>query len=185
MAPDPAPDSAPDSDRDATQNNGSAGMTFRPEFFKGLGLAAAVIILDQISKWWILSFVMQPPRVIPLTPFFNLVLGWNRGISFGFLDSGGWLSAWFLPLAAVAISAVLTVWLYRVRRLRAAVGLGLIIGGAMGNLIDRLQFGAVADFLDFYAWGTHWPAFNLADSAITVGAAVLILDSLFEKEKKS
>jgi len=180
-----APDPATDSDRDATQNNGPARMTFRPEFFKGLAVAAAVIIVDQISKWWILGFVMQPPQVIPLTPFFNLVLGWNRGISFGFLDSGGWLSAWFLPLAAVAISAVLAVWLYRVRHLRAAVGIGLIIGGAMGNLIDRLQFGAVADFLDFYAWGTHWPAFNLADSAITIGAAVLILDSLFEKEKKS
>ena len=82
-------------------------------------------------------------------------------------------------------SAALAVWLYRVRHLRAAVGIGLIIGGAMGNLIDRLRFGAVADFLDFYAWGYHWPAFNLADSAITVGAAVLILDSLFEKEKKS
>ena len=179
-----APDLAPDSDRDATQNNGSARMTFRPEFFKGLAVEAAVIIVDQISKWWILGFVM-PLQVIPLTPFFNLVLGWNRGISFGFLDSGGWLSAWFLPLAAVAISAILAVWLYRVRHLRAAVSIGLIIGGAIGNLIDRLQFGAVADFLDFYAWGTHWPAFNLADSAITIGAAVLILDSLFEKEKKS
>lgn len=176
---------APDPDRDAPRNSGPAGMTFRPEFRKGLAVAAAVIILDQISKWWILGTVMQPPRVIPLTPFFNLVLGWNRGISFGFFDSGGWLSAWFLPLAAVAISAALAVWLYRVRHLRAAVCIGLIIGGAMGNLIDRLRFGAVADFLDFYAWGYHWPAFNLADSAITVGAVVLILDSLFEKEKKS
>lgn len=176
---------APDPDRDTTQNNGPAGMTFRPEFFKGLGLAAGVIIVDKISKWWILGFVMQPPQIIPLTPFFNLVLVWNPGISFGFLDSGGWLSDWFLPLAAVAISAVLAVWLYRVRHLRAAVGIGLIIGGAMGNLIDRLQYGAVVDFLDLYAWDTHWPAFNLADSAITVGAAVLILDSLFEKEKKS
>ena len=176
---------APDPDRDTTQNNGPAGMTFRPEFFKGLAVAAVVIIVDKISKWWILGFVMQPPQIIPLTPFFNLVLVWNPGISFGFLDSGGWLSDWFLPLAAVAISAVLAVWLYRVRHLRAAVGIGLIIGGAMGNLIDRLQYGAVVDFLDFYAWDTHWPAFNLADSAITVGAAVLILDSLFEKEKKS
>ena len=180
-----APDPAPDSNRDVPKNNGPAGMTFRPVFFKGLAVAAAVIILDQISKWWILGFVMQPPRVIELTPFFNLVLGWNRGISFGLLDSGGWLSAWFLPLAVVAISAALTVWLYRVRHLRAAVGIGLIIGGAMGNLIDRLQFGAVADFLDFYAWGYHWPAFNLADSAITVGAVGLVLDALFEKEKKS
>ena len=160
-------------------------MTLTTHFRKGLAVTAMVLAVDQLTKWWIGFTVMQPPRVIEVTPFFNLVLGWNRGISFGFLDSGGWLSAWFLPLAAVAISAVLAVWLYRVHHLRAAVSIGLIIGGAMGNLIDRLQFGAVADFLDFYAWGTHWPAFNLADSAITIGAAVLILDSLFEKEKRS
>jgi len=176
---------APEPGNDETQNGESPGMTFRPEFRKGLGLAAAVMVLDQIGKWWILDIVMQPPRVIPLTPFFNLVLGWNRGISFGFLDSGGWLSEWFLPLAAVGISAALTVWLYRVDHLRAAIAIGLIIGGAMGNLVDRVRFGAVADFLDFHAWGYHWPAFNLADSAITVGAVVLILDSLFEQEKKS
>ena len=122
---------------------------------------------------------MRPPRVIEVTPFFNLVMGWNFGVSFGMLDSVPELGTWLLPSAAVAITAVLVVWLNRVDRLRPAIGLGLIIGGAIGNLIDRLRFGAVADFLDFYAWGHHWPAFNAADSAITVGAVVLILDSLF------
>ncbi len=159
-------------------------MTFSNHFRNGLAVTAAVLAVDQLTKWWIVFTVMQPPRVIEVTPFFNLVLGWNYGVSFGMLDSVHGLGAWLLPVAVVAITAVLVVWLYRIDRLRPAVGLGLIIGGAIGNLIDRLRFGAVADFLDFYAWGHHWPAFNAADSAITVGAVVLILDSLFVTDEK-
>ncbi len=154
-------------------------MTLTTHFRNGLAVSVAVLAVDQLTKWWIVFHVMQPPRVIEVTPFFNLVMGWNFGVSFGMLDSVPELGAWLLPSAAVAITAVLVVWLNRVDRLRPAIGLGLIIGGAIGNLIDRLRFGAVADFLDFYAWGHHWPAFNAADSAITVGAVVLILDSLF------
>ena len=159
-------------------------MTFSTHFRKGLMVLALVLAADQITKWWILSTVMQPPRVIPVTPFFNLVLGWNRGVSFGILNSESPLSAWLLPLAVIAIIAVLGVWLYRADRLRVAAAIGLILGGAIGNLVDRLRFGAVADFLDFHAAGFHWPAFNLADSGITVGAIVLILDSLFVSEEK-
>jgi signal peptidase II len=158
-------------------------MTLTTHFRKGLAVTAMVLAVDQLTKWWIVFTVMQPPRVIEVTPFFNLVMGWNYGVSFGMLDSVPELGAWLLPGAVVAITAVLVVWLYRVDRLRPAIGLGLIIGGAIGNLIDRLRFGAVADFLDFYAWGHHWPAFNAADSAITVGAVVLILDSLFVKDE--
>jgi signal peptidase II len=158
-------------------------MTLTTHFRKGLAVTAMVLAVDQFTKWWIVFTVMQPPRVIEVTPFFNLVMGWNYGVSFGMLDSVPELGAWLLPGAVVAITAVLVVWLYRVDRLRPAIGLGLIIGGAIGNLIDRLRFGAVADFLDFYAWGHHWPAFNAADSAITVGAVVLILDSLFVKDE--
>ena len=158
-------------------------MTFSGYFWKGLAVSAAVLAVDQLTKWWIVFTVMQPPRVIEVTPFFNLVIGWNYGVSFGMLDSVPELGAWLLPVAVVAITAVLVVWLYRTDRLRPAIGLGLIIGGAIGNLIDRLRFGAVADFLDFYAWGHHWPAFNAADSAITVGAVVLILDSLFVRDE--
>ncbi len=158
-------------------------MTFTPLFRKGLSLAALVLILDQVTKWWILDAVMQPPRVIPVTPFFNLVMGWNRGISFGMLDSGSQAATWILSLVALAITAVLVVWLYRAERLRIALGIGLIIGGALGNLVDRVRWGAVLDFLDFYVGDYHWPAFNVADSGITVGAAVLILDSLFHREK--
>ncbi len=154
-------------------------MTLTTHFRNGLAVSVAVLAVDQLTKWWIVFHVMRPPRVIEVTPFFNLVMGWNFGVSFGMLDSVPELGTWLLPSAAVAITAVLVVWLNRVDRLRPAIGLGLIIGGAIGNLIDRLRFGAVADFLDFYAWSHHWPAFNAADSAITVGAVVLILDSLF------
>ncbi|MCH8236882.1 MAG: signal peptidase II [Proteobacteria bacterium] len=164
--------------------SGPMGLTFSPLFRKGLAVAVAVLAADQITKWWLLSAVMQPPRVIPVTPFFNLVLGWNRGVSFGILNSESLISAWLLPLAVIAIIVALGVWLTRADRPRVAVALGLIIGGAIGNLVDRLRFGAVTDFLDFYAAGFHWPAFNLADSGITVGAIVLILDSLFVREEK-
>lgn len=145
----------------------------------GLAIAAAVVVVDQASKWWIVEVVMRPPRVIEVTPFFNLVMGWNRGVSFGlFHDAPGW-AAWVLPVVALIIVGVLLVWLARADRAPVGAAVGLIIGGAIGNLIDRARFGAVADFLDVHAWGHHWPAFNAADSAITVGAAALILDSLF------
>lgn len=159
-------------------------MTFTTHFRNGLIVSAAVLAADQVTKWLILSTVMQPPRIIPVTPFFNLVLGWNRGVSFGMLNSEADLSAWLLPLAVIAITVALGVWLYRSDRPRVAVALGLIIGGAIGNLVDRVRYGAVLDFLDFHAAGFHWPAFNLADSGITVGAIVLILDSLFVREEK-
>ena len=145
----------------------------------GLGLASLVVILDQISKWVILNSVMQPPRVIEVTPFFNLVMTWNRGVSFGMFNGDSPYNAWVLPLVAVVIAVVLVVWLARSVNALMTWGLGLIIGGAVGNLIDRLRFGAVADFLDVHAAGWHWPAFNVADAAITIGVAMLIGDSLF------
>lgn len=150
----------------------------------GLGLATLVLIVDQASKWWVINEVMNPPRVIPVTPFFNLVMGWNRGISFGLMNQESVLSAWILPLVAVVIVAVLSVWLWRNDRPVVAVAIGLIIGGALGNVVDRLRFGAVADFLDFHAAGFHWPAFNVADAGITVGAAVLVLESLFARRER-
>jgi len=159
-------------------------MTLTIQFQKGLGLAALIILIDQSSKWWILSTVMNPPRVIEVTPFFNLVMAWNRGVSFGMLNSGGWLSEWGLPVATAAIILGLGVWLARADKLITALGLGLIIGGALGNLIDRIRFGAVADFLDFHWASYHWPAFNAADSAITIGAVALVLETLFEGKKK-
>jgi signal peptidase II len=145
----------------------------------GLMLAAAIVVLDQASKWFILLAVMDPPRVIPLTPFFNLVLVRNRGISFGMFDGDSPINLWLLPVLALAIIVALGVWLARTDGGVVSAALGLIIGGAAGNVVDRLLHGAVVDFLDVHVAGWHWPAFNVADAAITVGAALLILDSLF------
>lgn len=153
----------------------SSGVTFAG----GLGVAAVVLVLDQLSKWWIVAEVMRPPRVIPVTPFFNLVLGWNRGISFGLFHGDSAFNVWGLPALALAIVAVLLVWLWRAGGVLVPLAVGLIVGGALGNVIDRIRHGAVADFLDFHVAGYHWPAFNLADTGITVGAVLLIFDSLF------
>ncbi len=154
-------------------------------FLPGLCIAALVAILDQLSKWWVVEVVMNPPRSIEITPFFNLVMGWNKGVSFGLFNNDSSVTAWLLPVVAVVIVGVVTVWLFRVDRLVLGAALGFIIGGAVGNIVDRLRYGAVADFLDFHAMGFHWPAFNLADSMITVGAIVLIFDSLFVRDESS
>ena len=147
----------------------------------GVGMAVAVAALDQISKWWILDHVMQPPRVIPVTPFFNLVLGWNRGVSFGIFDGNSPYNAWILTLVALIIVAALAVWLVRSEGRWVPIALGMVIGGALGNVIDRLRFGAVADFLDVHVMGYHWPAFNAADTGITIGAIMLVIDTLFTR----
>lgn len=145
----------------------------------GLILAAVLVVLDQLSKWWILEIVMQPPRVVEVTPFFNLVLAWNRGVSFGMFSSESAYGPWLLAGLAAVIVLGLTFWLARADSRLQAVAMGMIIGGAIGNVIDRLRFGAVVDFLDFYAAGFHFWAFNVADSAISVGVALLLLDALF------
>jgi signal peptidase II len=151
----------------------------------GLGLAFATIALDQLTKWWIVNFVMNPPNVIEVTPFFNLVLGLNRGVSFGMFSSDSNLSRWLLTALALAIVCALAVWLWRAEKPWLAVALGLIIGGAIGNVIDRVMVGAVVDFLDFHAADYHWPAFNVADMGITCGAAVLIWDSVFGYQRNN
>ncbi len=144
----------------------------------GIVLALLVAVFDQISKWWILADVMSPPAVIPVTPFFNLVLVWNRGISFGILNQSSPWVPWLLSALAAAICVGLFIWLRRAESRWLAAALGLIIGGALGNLIDRLRFGAVVDLLDVHASGYHWPAFNVADAAITVGVGILLIDAL-------
>ncbi|RDD60508.1 signal peptidase II [Ferruginivarius sediminum] len=142
-------------------------------------VAGAVLVSDQVTKWLILAKVMDPPRIIEVTGFFNLVLVWNRGISFGLLgNSAGWQS-WVLAAFGAVVAGGLLVWLHRaVQGLLPSLGIGLIVGGALGNVIDRLRFGAVVDFLDFHVGGWHWPAFNVADSAITIGVAMLVLDAI-------
>ncbi len=156
----------------------------RGPFRLGLAIALSVIAIDQVSKYWIVEVVMRPPRIIPVTDFFNLVMTWNRGVSFGLFGSHSPYSAWVLIGIALAIVAALGVWLWRTGERLLGAALGLIIGGAIGNVIDRFRYGAVADFLDFHVAGFHWPAFNAADSAITIGAVLIVVDALFLRQTR-
>ena len=149
----------------------------------GLLIAILAFFIDQLSKWWMLAFVMNPPKVISVTPFFNLVLAWNKGVSFGMFNDQGDSGAWILSSIAILITLVLIYWLIKAKTNITAIGLGAIIGGAIGNVFDRLNHGAVLDFLDFYVNNFHWPAFNAADSFITIGATILIWESLFCNSK--
>lgn len=145
-----------------------------------LALIAVVIVADQISKAWLYDYLVRSGRqAIVVLPFFNLVTVWNHGVSFGMFNSGSGATSWAFVGLALAIVAALAVWVIRAERMLPAVALGLVIGGAIGNVIDRVRLGAVFDFLDVHAAGWHWPAFNVADSAITIGVALLLLDSLF------
>ncbi|RMD63608.1 MAG: signal peptidase II, partial [Alphaproteobacteria bacterium] len=141
------------------------------------------VALDQAAKWAVVEHLMRPPRVIPLTPFFNLVLTHNTGISFG-LFQGGSANAWVLTGFALAVVGGLMVWLWRQPEPLIAWAIGLVIGGALGNVVDRVRLGAVVDFLDLHIGDWHWPAFNFADTAITVGVGLLLLDGLFETSRR-
>ncbi|MGD2119299.1 MAG: signal peptidase II [Chromatiales bacterium] len=148
-------------------------------------LSLLVIALDQASKIWVENSFELYER-LPLTGFFNLTLVYNQGAAFSFLaDAGGW-QRWFFTILAVVISAVLIGWLRRLQSHETllAVSLALLIGGALGNLIDRIAYGHVIDFLDVYYQQWHWPAFNLADSAITLGVILFIWDALFNQSSK-
>ena len=146
---------------------------------KGLGLATVALGIDQASKWWIADVVMQPPQSIPVLPFFNIVLAYNRGVSFGMFAAGSDAGRWMLIGVTGVITLFMIHWLYNATNGLKILALGLIIGGACGNIVDRMTIGAVIDFLDFYAFGYHWPAFNMADTFIFSGAALLIVESLF------
>lgn len=152
----------------------------------GLIVAAVVVVLDQVSKYWILEHVMQPvPHVIEVTSFFNLVLVWNYGVSFGTFASAHEWMPYVLSLLAAAIVLSLVLWMRQADRRLVALSLGMIVGGAIGNVVDRLRFGAVADFLDFHLGSWHFWAFNVADSGISVGVALLLIDGLFAGREKS
>lgn len=145
----------------------------------GLLLAGLVAFLDQVSKWLVLEFLMQQTHVIKITPFFNIVSAWNRGVSFSMFSSSHPATPIILSILALIIVGCLIRWLRDVKDCWTVVALGLIIGGAVGNIIDRVRFGAVYDFLDFYVGSYHWPAFNVADSCVSIGACMIILHALF------
>ncbi len=175
----------------------------------GLLLVLSIIWADQYAKWVIIETVLRTEgdvssfwqwfftkrpleyfmierenyNSLAVAPFLNFVMVWNQGVSFGLFDT----NAKFMPLVFIAISMVISlpllIWMGLTAKKHIAVALAMICGGAIGNIIDRVRFGAVADFIDVYYKGWHWPAFNLADSCIVLGAGILIVDALFKKEK--
>lgn len=153
---------------------------------KWIWLAVIVIILDQLTKYVAsTSLILYQPHAV--MPMFNWTLMHNTGAAFSFLhDAGGW-QRWFFAAIAVVVSTVILLWLKRLQKHETwqAIALAMIMGGAIGNVIDRIWLGYVVDFIDVYYQQWHWPAFNLADSAITVGVAIIIIDALCEARKKS
>ena len=160
----------------------------KPSFGIWMSIASLIVLFDQLTKWAILKWVQYGDPPIPVTPYLQLTHRRNAGAAFSFLaDAGGW-QRWFFIALAVSVSAVIAVWLWRLRSAGQRVlssGLALVLGGALGNVIDRIRLGHVIDFIEvpnyfgFLIGGTWFPAFNVADSAITVGAAILIIDALF------
>ncbi|MHA1567779.1 MAG: signal peptidase II, partial [Alphaproteobacteria bacterium] len=148
-----------------------------------------VLLADQVSKWAVVVVVFGrsfgdgalfegslPPAGVAVTGFFNLVLFGNKGVAFSLLDGGA--GRWLLIVLALGIVVGLAIWLWKVEQWMVGLAIGAIIGGALGNALDRVRFGAVVDFLDFHAFGWHWPSFNVADSSIVVGVGLLLLDGL-------
>ena len=145
--------------------------------------SSIILVLDQASKLFMIALLASPPSIIPVTPFFNLTLGFNRGVSFGLLNDLGSWGPIVLSSLAVVIVGFLLVWLWKSERTIDRMAISLVIGGALGNLMERIRVGAVTDFLDFYVGAYHWPAFNLADTSIFVGAGLLIFQSFcFSRE---
>lgn len=149
-----------------------------------LGLIAACLTLaaDQLSKHLIFAWLKQFNGMHEILPFFNLVTVHNRGISFG-MGNDFTYNTLFFSILALSIVGILLFWLRKETKPLPAIGYGLVIGGALGNVIDRVLFGAVMDFLDFHLYDTHWPAFNIADSAIFIGVVLLVWDSIIHPEK--
>ena len=153
---------------------------------QGLPAAALLLAADQASKWWILEVLDLPERrnlpLLSAGPFgLDLTMVWNRGVTFGLLSGDGPLNHLVLALLAAAIALFLLRWMTRAETPWVAVALGAVIGGAVGNVLDRLRFGAVVDFVDAHAWGWHWYVFNIADAGIVCGVGVLLADALFRR----
>jgi signal peptidase II len=148
----------------------------------GAALFAVVLLLDQGSKYWILHVFDLPDRVsVPLLPGLNFTMVWNRAITFGMLGGIAGIGRVVFSGVSLLIVLLLAVWVARTTRPWVAGALGAIMGGALGNVIDRLQYGAVVDFIHAHAYGWSWPVFNLADAAIDCGVAILLFDSLADR----
>lgn len=147
--------------------------------------ALAVFVLDRLSKWWIVEVYDLPEKgSVAVLPFFSLTMVWNQGISLGLFQADSDLGRWLLIGVTGAISLALAVWLARVETRLLAVAIGLVLGGAVGNILDRLIYPGVADFFHFHAFGASFYVFNVADSAISIGVVLLLWDSLRSSPKQ-
>ena len=151
----------------------------------GLLIALGVVIIDQVSKYVILHYVLTDYAAIVLAPFFAIVRAWNTGVSFSMFNDFGINGVYILSGIAIIIVLALLKWLKTEKSRMMQVALGFIIGGALGNVIDRIRLGAVFDFLDFYVGDYHWPAFNAADSFICIGAALVIINGFIPSKKEN
>ena len=156
-----------------------------PFALMGFLVALGILIADQVSKHVMLRVVDLDVigQIRVLDPWFNLTMVWNRGISFGLFQAGSWWQIGILIAVSLGVSALLASWMIQAERRLQAVSFGMIIGGAIGNVIDRLAYGAVADFFDFS--GLYFPyVFNVADAAISLGVVVLVLDLFFSRDRR-
>lgn len=170
----------------------------------GPAIISAIVLADQLSKWAVLETLFRnrlglgdpmrftdwlanaperfPAISVEIVDIFNLTMVWNEGISFGLLQNGGW---GVLTVAGIIISSLFAVWMFRAEKMGEIIALSMIVGGAIGNIFDRIRFGAVADFFDFHWKDWHFPAFNVADSAISVGVVILLVLGLFFDKKSA
>lgn len=157
----------------------------RPIERQAMSLVAVTVVADQASKELLLVYLLNKSAAMAsvVDGFFRLVIVWNRGVSFGLMGGERALPPWLLSVVAVAVCVGLFLWLRRTDRVFTGWGIGLVMGGAIGNVIDRARWGAVFDFADFYVGQWHWPAFNVADSAIVAGVGLMLIDSLIGEKR--
>ena len=169
-----------------------------------VGMILLVILCDQITKWMVTELIVRPANggqsidlvtwitTLPskvsyaqfeVLPFYNTVMVWNYGVSFGLFNNHSTENALLLVAISLVITLILLIWMFGATNKYVSLGLALAIGGAFGNIIDRVRFGAVIDYIDIHAYGYHWPAFNVADSAIVVGIGIVIIQSLFFEKR--
>ena len=144
-------------------------------------ISLIVFLLDFVSKFWVMR-TLVPHDPIPVFPCFNLYLTFNRGVSFSMFSAQSAMGVWALIGLTAGISALIIYLIQKETEKLARIGYAFVLGGAIGNLIDRIRFGAVVDFLDFYLGSYHWPAFNVADSAICIGAALILFQYIRRKK---
>jgi len=146
----------------------------------GLSVALVAFVVDRLSKWWLIDvFGITERGIVKILPFFDVVMVWNRGISYGLFQADTGLGIAILASFAILVTVALSLWLARIHHPLMALSIGLIIGGAVGNIYDRIAFGAVADFFSLHAYGYYWYIFNIADIWIAIGVTLMIYDAFF------